>query len=278
MPKSSSKKTKTQPRNEKNLETLNNRLKNIKKHQDVVLATACTVFCDDNSFLSNPWEWASANAVLRFYIRDRQFCHRFAISPAHARIVQWIAVIFCFIMFLVWGSPQKFEKIFSPLFLSVFGVATSVLAQYVFVDFTLIQMSALVMISCYTLVPKIANGENSVVKQLEKIRTTFFPRSVSRSAYFIFSVALAVLLPILFPIGSYSCILIGRSCSAFTQWTIVLINIIVLLVLTIVFGLPVARFTNEDPKSQSLQIFIKKTAAIFDIFEPDAANGKAKAE
>lgn len=256
---------------------LGQQIKRNKQVQDCVLAAASANYCSTNTIFKHPWEWTSAHAIRRFYIRDPAFRAKEAINPAHARILQYVAAACAFIMILVWTNPHKFETVFSVSFIGLFGMMTSALVQYVFVDFTLIQMSALVLISCHSLVPALANGEAAVSKRLEDIRKDFFPSTVSRPAYLLVSFAAAFIFPLLFPLNSYLCLALGLRCGLWHSVGAVL-NVGLLAALTVFFAIPVARFTNEDVQSPWLREFIKRNAEImnggFDVDPAGEVNGK----
>lgn len=238
-------------------------IKRNKQVQDCTLALASAHYCSNNTILEDPWAWISAHAIRRFYIRDPAFRAKEAISPAHARILQYVAATCAFIMILVWTNPHKFESVFPASFIGLFGVMTSALVQYVFVDFTLIQMSALVLISCHSLTPTLSEGKATVSKRLEAIRKNFFPSTVSRPAYLLVSFAAACAFPFLFPINAYMCLALGLHCGI---WNLVGagLNLGLLVTLTAFFAIPVARFTNEDVQSPWVHLFIKRNAKIMD--------------
>lgn len=250
------------PSKDTNKNQLATQIKRNKQIQEIALAAASADYCNSHLLVDHPWEWVSAHAIRRFYIRDPEFRSKFSISPSHAKILQFTAAVFALIMILVWTAPQKFEAVFSTSVIGFFGVLTSALVQFVFVDFTLVQMSALVLISCRTLTPVLKDGDKAVSKRLEVIRQDFFPRSVARSTYLLISFGSAVVLPLLFPLGGWWCITTGVTCNRASQVLAAIFNVGVLLVLTTIFAVPVARFTNETPDSAWLHEFIRRNAGI----------------
>jgi len=243
---------------------LKERIEQTRNLQQAVLAAGCVTLCRETSWAARPWLWASAASIRRFYIQDPAFKSEHALAPGTARALRYACAFSCLFMTLVWTAPHKFEAAFPAWLIGLLGVAASLLAHYVFVDFNLLQMSALTLASCHTLAPHLDKDKKERREKLVRIRESFFPRAVSRPVYLLISAGLALFIPYMFPPVGYLSLMTGGGWPAALQATAIAFDCGLLLALVWVFGVPVARFTNEDPESPALWDFIRRSAHALD--------------